>query len=111
MSGSGKKIGYWSVVSIGVGGMVGGGIFAVLGLSVQMTRGAAPEAFMTAGLVALVTAYSYVHLSVRFPSQGGTVTFLDQAFGSGLLSGMANILLWISYIVYPVRGHDHFFGL
>lgn len=99
MSGPGKRIGYWSVVSIGVGGMVGGGIFAVLGLSVQMTHGAAPEAFMTAGLVALVTAYSYAHLSVRFPSQGGTVTFLDQAFGSGLLSGMANILLWISYIV------------
>jgi amino acid transporter len=84
---------------MGVGGMVGGGIFAVLGLSVQMTHGAAPEAFMVAGLVALVTAYSYARLSVRFPSQGGTVTFLDQAFGSGLLSGMANILLWISYIV------------
>jgi amino acid transporter len=99
MSGSGKRIGYWSVVSMGVGGMVGGGIFAVLGLSVQMTRGAAPEAFMAAGLVALVTAYSYAHLSVRFPSQGGTVTFLDKAFGSGLLSGIANILLWISYIV------------
>jgi len=99
MNTPGKKIGYWSVVSIGVGGMVGGGIFAVLGLSVQMTRGAAPEAFMAAGLVALATAYSYTRLSVAFPSQGGTVTFLDQAFGSGLLTGMTNILLWISYIV------------
>jgi len=87
------------VVSIGVGGMVGGGIFAVLGLSVQMARGAAPEAFMAAGLVALATAYSYARLSVTFPSQGGTVTFLDQAFGSGLLTGAVNILLWISYIV------------
>ena len=94
-----KKIGYWSVVSIGIGGMVGGGIFAVLGLSVEMTRGAAPAAFTIAGLVALVTAYAYVRLSVTFPSQGGTVTFLDKAFGSGLLTGTANILLWISYIV------------
>jgi hypothetical protein len=96
---SSKKIGYWSVVAIGVGGMVGGGIFAVLGLSVKMTRGAAPLAFMIAGLVALVTAYSYARLSVTFPNQGGTVTFLDNAFGSGLLTGTVNIMLWISYIV------------
>jgi amino acid transporter len=64
-----------------------------------MTRGAAPVAFTAAGLVALATAYAYARLSVTFPGQGGTVTFLDQAFGSGLLTGTANILLWISYIV------------
>jgi amino acid transporter len=94
-----KKVGYWEAVSIGIGGMVGGGIFAVLGLSVQLTRGGAPLAFLLAGLIALVTAYSYSRLSVTFPSQGGTVAYLDRAFGSGLLTGMLNILLWISYIV------------
>ncbi len=99
MDQSDQKIGYLSVVAMGIGGMVGGGIFAVLGLSVQMTRGAAPVAFLAAGLVAMVTAYAYARLSVTFPGQGGTVTFLDQAFGSGLLTGTANILLWISYIV------------
>ena len=36
MSESSKRsLGYWSVVAIGVGGMVGGGIFAVLGVAVQ----------------------------------------------------------------------------
>ena len=94
-----KKIGYWPVVAIGIGGMVGGGIFAVLGLSVQMTHGAAPPAFLAAGLVALATAYAYTRLSVTFPGQGGTVVFLDQAFGAGLFTGTANVLLWISYIV------------
>jgi amino acid transporter len=94
-----EKMGYWSVVAIGVGGMVGGGIFAVLGLSVQLTRGAAPIAFLMAGLVALVTSYSYTHLSVTYPSEGGTVAFLDNAFGPGLFTGAMNILLWISYIV------------
>jgi len=93
------KMGYWSVVAIGVGGMVGGGIFAVLGLSVQLTRGAAPIAFLMAGLVALVTSYSYTRLSVTYPSEGGTVAFLDNAFGPGLFTGAMNILLWISYIV------------
>ena len=79
--------------------MVGGGIFAVLGLAVDLTRGGAPVAFVIAGAVALVTSYSYAQLSVACPSQGGTVAFLDRAFGPGLLTGSTNILLWISYIV------------
>ena len=100
MSKSGNgKVGYWEIVAIGIGGMVGGGIFAVLGLSVDLTHGGAPIAFLLAGIVAIVTSYSYARLSVAFPSQGGTVAFLDRAFGSGLLTGSANILLWISYIV------------
>ena len=94
-----KNLGYWEVTAIGVGGMVGGGIFAVLGLSVELTNGGAPVAFLIAGIVALVTSYSYAKLSVTFPSQGGTVTFLDRAFGPGLLTGSGNILLWIRYIV------------
>lgn len=94
-----ENLGYWEVTAIGIGGMVGGGIFAVLGLTVELTRGGAPLAFLLAGIVALVTSYSYAQLSVACPSQGGTVAFLDRAFGPGLLTGSANILLWISYIV------------
>jgi amino acid transporter len=94
-----KNLGYWEVTAIGIGGMVGGGIFAVLGLSVELTHGGAPIAFLIAGVVALVTSYSYARLSVTYPSQGGTVAFLDRAFGAGLLTGSANILLWISYMV------------
>ncbi|MEJ2599518.1 MAG: APC family permease [Anaerolineales bacterium] len=97
--GEAGKLGFWEVTAIGIGGMVGGGIFAVLGLSVDLTHGGAPVAFLLAGIVALVTAYSYTRLSVAFPSQGGTVAFLDRAFGPGLLTGSVNILLWISYIV------------
>lgn len=71
MSKSPKEgLGYWEVISIGIGGMVGGGIFAVLGLSVELTAGGAPVAFLIAGIVALVTSYSYARLSVAFPSQG-----------------------------------------
>ncbi len=93
------KIGLWGVVAIGVGGMVGGGIFAVLGLAVQLAHGGTPAAFAIAGVVALLTAYSYAKLSVAYPSRGGTVTFLDRVFGSGMLTGSLNVLLWLSYIV------------
>lgn len=92
-------LGRWSVVSIGVGGMVGGGIFAVLGLSVELTGGAAPVAFALAGVVAGLTARSYARLVVRFPSRGGTTVYLNEAFGGGLTSGGLNVLLWLSYVV------------
>jgi amino acid transporter len=93
------KIGLWAVVAIGVGGMVGGGIFAVLGLAVQLAHGGTPVAFALAGVVAMLTAYSYAKLSVAYPSRGGTVTFLDRAFGAGPLTGSLNVLLWLSYVV------------
>ncbi len=92
-------IGTWGVVAIGIGGMVGGGIFAVLGLAVQLAHGGTPIAFAVAGVVALLTTYAYAKLSVAYPSRGGTVTFLDRAFGSGALTGSLNVLLWLSYIV------------
>lgn len=96
---SAKNIGYLSAVSIGIGGMVGGGIFAVLGLAVELGGGGTPVAFALAGLVALITSYSYAKLSVRYPSEGGTVEFLNQAFGSGMITGGLNVLLWLSYVV------------
>lgn len=94
-----RKLNLWEVVAIGVGGMVGGGIFAVLGLSVELTKGAAPVAFAIGGVVAILTAYSYAKLSVAFPSRGGSVTFLNQAFGAGLFFGALNVLLWLTYII------------
>lgn len=94
-----NKMGLWPVVAIGVGGMVGGGIFAVLGLAVQLARGGTPVAFAIAGAVALLTAYSYAKLSLAYPGRGGTVTFLNKAFGPGPLTGSLNVLLWLSYIV------------
>ena len=93
------NIGFWAVTAIGIGGMVGGGIFAVLGLAVVLAGGGTPIAFAIAGVVAAVTSYSYAKLSVKYPSEGGTVTFLNQAFGSGRVTGSLNVLLWISYLV------------
>jgi len=94
-----KKIGFIEVFSIGVGGMVGGGIFAVLGLTIDLAKGAAPIAFLVAGFIALVTAYSYVKLSLRYPSEGGSIEFIIQAFGNGLFSAIINNLLLISYVI------------
>jgi amino acid transporter len=94
-----KQIGLKDVISIGIGGMVGGGIFAVLGLAVSLAKGGTPVAFLFAGFIALLTAYSYAKLSKKYPENGGTVKFIHQQFGNGIFAGSINNLLWISYIV------------
>ncbi len=93
------KIGLWSAVSIGIGGMVGGGIFAVLGLSVELAKGGTPVAFLVAGIIAFITSYSYAKLSLVFPNSGGTVEYINQGFGKNVFSGGLNNLLWISYVI------------
>ena len=95
----GEKIGLISAISIGIGGMVGGAIFAVLGISAGLAGGAMPLAFLVGGLVAISTSYSYAKLSVAFPSRGGTVSFINRAFGHGLFSGGLNNMLLLSYVV------------
>ena len=94
-----RSIGLLGAISIGIGGMVGGGIFAVLGEAVSLAHGATALAFAIAGLVAIFTAYSYAKLSVAYQSSGGTVTFIDKAFGDNILSGSVNFMLWLSYLV------------
>ncbi|WP_457746219.1 APC family permease [Sulfurimonas sp.] len=94
-----RSIGLLGAVSIGIGGMVGGGIFAVLGEAVSLAHGATALAFFIAGIVAILTAYSYAKLSVTYQSEGGTVTFIDKAFGDNILSGSVNLMLWLSYLV------------
>jgi len=94
-----NKIGLSESIAIGVGGMVGGGIFAVLGLAVSLAQGGTPIAFMIAGFITFLTAYSYSKLSTAFPDKGGTVRFINEGFGITTLSGGLNNLLWISYII------------
>jgi hypothetical protein len=94
-----KGLGTFSTLSIGIGGMVGGGIFAVTGLSIEIAKGSAPIAFGIAGIVALLTGYSYLRLTLKYPGEGGTVSFLNKGFGTGTFTGGLNILLLFSYVV------------
>lgn len=93
-----RVIGVIGATAIGIGGMVGGGIFAVLGVASDQAGGATPIAFLFAGVIASLTGYSYSKLSVRYQSAGGTVTFVDKGFGVSDLTGTVNIVLWAGYI-------------
>jgi len=52
-----EKLGLKELIAMGVGGMVGGGIFSVLGLSVALAGHAAPIAFCLGGLIAFLQGY------------------------------------------------------
>lgn len=93
-----KSLGLYAATSIGIGGMIGAGIFSIFGTAVKISGNAVYIPFIIAGVVALLNGYSYAKLGVRYQSAGGPVEFLLKGFGDGILSGGLNLLLWISYI-------------
>ena len=83
---------------MGVGGMVGGGIFSVLGLSVAEAGHAAPIAFALGGVIALLTGRSYARLGLAYRSDGGSFTYLERAFRHRNIAGLGGWLLLMGYI-------------
>ena len=95
---NGKPIGIWSAVAIGIGGMIGAGIFSILGIATTIAGNLVYISFIFGGAIALLCTYSYAKLSTKYPSAGGPVEFLVRGFGDGVLSGGFNFLLWIGFI-------------
>jgi len=83
---------------MGVGGMVGGGIFSVLGLSVALAGHAASIAFVLGGIIAALTGISYARLGLAFRSDGGSFTYLEHAFRQKNVAGMGGWMLVVGYV-------------
>ena len=84
---------------LGIGAMVGAGIFALLGEAGAVAGSAVWLSFLLAGVVATLLAYNVVKLGVRYPSSGGLIAYLLQGFGNGRLVGIASWLGYFSAIV------------
>ncbi len=83
---------------MGIGGMVGGGIFSVLGLAIAQAGHAAPIAFALGGLIALITGLSYARLGLVFQSNGGSFTYLEKAFHNQNIAAIGGWLLLVGYV-------------
>jgi amino acid transporter len=92
-------VGLVAAVSIGIGGMVGAGIFSILGVVAHAAGNAMWLAFAIGGVVALLSTYSYAKLGATFPSAGGATHFLVKSFGDGVLAGGLNLFMWAGYII------------
>jgi amino acid transporter len=80
---------------LGIGSMIGAGIFALLGEAGAIAGAAVWISFLIGGVVAILLGYVCVKLGTRFPSSGGLVTYLIEGFGRGRLVGTA---CWLGYI-------------
>jgi len=88
-----------AAAALGMGSMIGAGIFALMGEAGAIAGSAAYLSFIAAGIIALASGYSMARLGARYPSAGGIVEYLAQSYGIGLLSGALSILLYISALV------------
>ncbi|HEY4426894.1 MAG TPA: APC family permease [Solirubrobacteraceae bacterium] len=79
---------------LGIGAMVGAGIFALLGEAGAVAGAAVWLSFLLAGIVASILGYTVVKLGVRYPSSGGLIAYLVAGFGNGRLVGIA---AWLGY--------------
>ncbi len=92
-------LGTRELVAIAVGGMIGGGIFSVLGLAAQIAGHAAPLALGVGALVAGAAGYSYAKLALAYPRDGASYTYLQRAFPTvpvvGSITGWTVILGYV----------------
>jgi amino acid transporter len=79
---------------IGVGSMVGAGIFALLGAAGAVAGSAVWVSFLIAGIIAALQGYSFAKLGATYPSGGGILTFLSRGFGEGHLAGIGSWLFF-----------------
>jgi amino acid transporter len=84
---------------LGIGAMIGAGIFALLGEAGAVAGAAVWISFLLGGIVASLLGYVCVKLGSRYPSSGGLITYLIQGFGRGRLVGTAS---WLGYIAAVV---------
>jgi amino acid transporter len=84
---------------LGIGSMIGAGIFALLGEAGAIAGAAVWVSFLVGGVVAVLLGYVCAKLGVRYPSSGGLITYLVKGFGAGRLVGVASWLGYISAIV------------
>jgi amino acid transporter len=86
-------------VALGTGVMIGAGIFALTGQMAQMTGSLFPLAFLSAAVVVLFSAYSYVKLSNTYPSAGGIAMYLKKAYGSTVTTAFHALLMYFSMVI------------
>ncbi|MCB0397870.1 MAG: amino acid permease [Flavobacteriales bacterium] len=75
-----KELGLAELIAMALGGMVGGGIFAILGVSVEHIGNTTPVAVLLGGILALFAAYSYVKLALLYKDEGATYSFFRKTF-------------------------------
>ncbi|MFY9242569.1 MAG: APC family permease [Polaribacter sp.] len=84
-----KNLGLTELIAIALGGMVGGGIFTILGISVSLIGNLTPIAIIIGGIIASLAAYSYVKLGLHYRDEGATYSFFKKTYPKSNFSASA----------------------
>ena len=84
---------------IGVGSMVGAGIFALLGAAGEVAGAAVWVSFLLAGVVAALQGYSFAKMGARYPSAGGFLEYVVRGWGQGHFTG---VIAWMMLAVNAI---------
>lgn len=92
-----RDLDLFTVTMIGVGGMIGAGIFVLTGIAAGVAGPAVVLAFLLNGIVTTFTAASYAELGSTFPKAGGGYVWVREGLGGdqGFLAGWMG---WFAYI-------------
>lgn len=89
-------LGLFSVIAIGIGSIVGAGIFALLGQVIMLASHLTYYSFLCAGVIAMLCGYSYAKLASVYPESGGLSDYFFHAFPSKWISGSFSIIYWLT---------------
>jgi len=89
-----KDLGPLAALTIGIGTMIGAGIFVLPGTAVARAGPLAAGTFVLGGVIALFTALSASELGTAMPKSGGAYFYVNRALGPlfGSVAGWANWL-------------------
>jgi amino acid transporter/nucleotide-binding universal stress UspA family protein len=93
-----RTLGFFDATMIGVGAMIGAGVFVLTGIAAGEAGPAALLAFALNGLVTLMTAFAYAELASTIPEAGGGYAFVKRAF-PGIVGFISGWMLWFAYTV------------
>ena len=94
-----KQIGVLGAAFLGLGAMVGAGIFALLGQAGAIAGSAVWLSFLIAGVIAGLLGYTTAKLGVRYRSSGGLVAYLMEGFGRGRVFGTSAWLFYFAGLI------------
>ncbi|BBE33595.1 amino acid transporter [Sphingosinicella microcystinivorans] len=103
-----EKLSFSAAWAMAVGGMIGGGIFSVLGVVIAEAGRLAWLSFVFGGTIALATGWSYSRLTVSGGRAGGIYQFLRQRGRNGAAAAIAWVLI-LGYVL-TVSVYAHTFG-
>jgi amino acid transporter len=83
--------------AMAIGGMIGGGIFSVLGVTIDLAGHLAFAAFLIGGAIAALTAHAYSRLAVHSNRSGGPFTYLREE-GHPAPAALVAWLLIVGYV-------------